>query len=120
MNLAFARKHIERLYVDTCRVVEYQEATEPETGITNMQEVTIHESVPCKLSHKTIAQSGDGVAASLSLVSKLIINPDIVIKPGSKILVTRNGVETAYKSSGEPARYLNHQEIVLELFEGYA
>lgn len=120
LDLQFARKAIEKLYIDTCNVYEYQLATDQDTHISNMQEVLVHENVPCKISHKTITQTTDGVAPSLNLVSKLIINPDIVIKPGSKIIVTRNGAETAYKNSGEPARYLNHQEIFLELFEEYA
>lgn len=115
MNLSIARKAIERLYIDTCSVIEFQEVTDPETHISGMAEVTVHEDVPCKLSFKTVAQSAEGVASTLSQVIKLIINPEIVIKPGSKVIVTRNGMATAYKCSGEPARHINHQEIMLEL-----
>lgn len=118
--LSIARKHIERLYLDICTVINYQAVEDPDTHITSMKEVTVYQNVPCKLSHKTIATSGNGVAASLSLVSKLIIKPELVIKPGSKIYVARNGKTLTYKSSGEPAKFLNHQEIMLEQWEEWA
>ena len=61
---------------------------------------------------------------SLSLLFKqtikLYIYPDINIKNGSKIIVTQNGKKQEYKNSGEPARYETHQEIMLELFKGWA
>ena len=50
----------------------------------------------------------------------LFISPDVVIEPGSKIVVTQNGKTVAYKQSGEPALYNTHQEIILELFERWA
>lgn len=115
MDLRFAREDIERLYVDTCSIIEYCSVTDPVTHITSPnQEVTVHENVPCKLSHKTVTYASEGVANSLTHVTTLIINPEVVIKPGSKILVTRDGVTTAFKNSGLPARYINHQEITLE------
>lgn len=120
MDLSIARKAIERLYTDSCNVIEYQEVTNPDTHITDMQEVVVYEKVPCKLSHKKIQSSGEGVAGSLILSSQLILSPDLVIKAGSKIDVTRKGVTTSYKNSGEPARYNNHQEIILELFDRWA
>lgn len=115
LDLRFARKDIEKLYIDTCSIYEFQKVTDPETHITNMQEVLVHENVPCKISHKTTAYSEAGISSVLTLASSLIINPDIVIAPGSKILVTRDGVTTAYKNSSEPARYINYQKVMLEL-----
>lgn len=122
MDLSIARKPIEMLYTDTCNVVEYQSVTDPVTHITcpNHEEVTVLENVPCRVSHKNITTAGTGVAPAIELISKLIINPDVPLKPGSKIRVTRNGVTTVYKCSGEPARYHNHQEIMIELEDKYA
>ena len=115
MDLRFARKDIEKLYIDTCSVYEYQQQTDSSTHITRPNvEVLVHENVPCKLSYKTVAYANEGIANSLSQVIMLIINPEIDIKPGSKILVTRDGVTTAYKNSGLPARHINHQQITLE------
>lgn len=120
MDLSSVRKFIEKLYLDTCTVIEYQSIEDPITHITDMQEVVVHENVPCKLSHQTEKQSGDGVASSLFLSSSIILSPDLVINPGSKIVVRRNGVETAYKNSSEPARHINHQKIMLEIFKGWS
>lgn len=120
MNLSSVRKFIEKLYIDTCSVIEYQSFEDPVTHITDMQEVVVHENIPCKLSHQSEKQSGEGVASGLSLSSYIILSPDLVINPGSKIVVTRNGIETAYKNSGEPARHINHQKIMLEIFKGWS
>lgn len=111
------RKAIESLYRDTCDIYEYQKVTDPDDFSTNVQLVLVYEQVPCKISHKHINQTREGTSPTVSLISKLIINPDIDVKAGSRIVVTRNGVQTEYKNSGHTARYFNHQEIMLELEE---
>lgn len=114
MDLSVARKHIEQLYFDKCSVIEYQHVIE--SHLSYVREVQVYSDIPCHLSHKTIVQASEGaVASNIVQVSKLHIAPDIQIKAGSKIIVTRNGVSKAYKNSGEPAIYRNHQEIMLEL-----
>lgn len=117
-----AKRDIESLYTDTCSVIEFSSVVDPDTHITSVHEVTVLENVPCRVSHKynTLAPAGTGAAATVELISKLIISPDVVVKPGSKIMVTRAGVTTAYKCSSEPARYITHQEIMMEKLEGYA
>lgn len=120
IDLTSARVGLERLYTDVCTISEYQSVKDPDTHITNKQLVVVTENVPCRLSHKTLQATGDGAAPSVSMVTKLIIAPEIAINAGSKISITRNGVTTVYKQSGEPARYTNHQEIMLELEEDYA
>lgn len=114
------RNALETLYTDTCTVSDYRDVENKETCITSKQRYIVAENVPCRLSFKKIKAAGDGVVASISQSTKLIIAPEIVINAGSRIEVTRNGVTTAYKRSGEPARYTNHQEIMLELEEEYA
>ena len=59
-------------------------------------------------------------AAALSQGVKVFLSPNVSIKAGSKLTVTQNGVTTAYKSSGVPAVYPTHQEIILTLFERWA
>lgn len=122
MDLSFARKDLERLYTDTCSVIEYCSVTDPVTHITcpNHEEVTVRENVPCRMSHKNITPTASGDVPTIELISKLIISPDVLVKPGSKIVVTRDGVTTAYKCSSAPARYYTHQEIMIELLEGEA
>jgi hypothetical protein len=116
-----ARKAIESQYTGKCTVYEYQSVTDPVTKITESGEVPVLVDQPCRLSFKTItATSPNDGAATVTQIVKLFIAPEIRINPGSKIAVTQNGVTSDYQSSGQPAVYTNHQEIILELFKGWA
>lgn len=116
-----ARRAIESLYTGICNVIVYDDVTDPETHLTEKDEVVVFENIPCKLSFErvnsnvsseTYSEKGQGV--------KLFVNPELVVPPGSKIVVEQNNVVNAYKLSGEPAVYASHQEIPLELFERWA
>ena len=89
-------------------------------GMTNFQEVTVLEDQPCKLSFETLTSSTGDPVATVSQSVKLFISPDVVIKAGSKIIVTQHGRTTEYSNSGVPTVYPTHQEIMLTLFEGWA
>jgi hypothetical protein len=116
-----ARNAIESLYNGRCTVYEYQSVTDSVTKITGDQEVPVLTDEPCRLSYKTVTgTSQDDGAAAVTQTVKLFITPEVVIKPGSKITVTQNGATADYQSSGQPAIYTNHQEIILELFKGWA
>lgn len=113
------KKAIESLYSGKCDVYEYQAYTKANKS-TGHKPVKVMSDIKCRLSFKTLAGATDGNASGVSQTIKLFIAPDISIKTGSKIVVTQNGKTTAYKNSGQPAVYSNHQEIMLELFEGWA
>lgn len=115
VNLSIARQHIEMLYLDRCDIYEYKTVRDQEDFTTSSKEVLVHENVPCKMSGEIMKPSYDGVAELQHQRIKLIINPDIEIKAGSRIIVTRGGKATSYKNSGAPARFFNHQEIELVL-----
>lgn len=117
MDISLARKYIEMLYLDKCNIYEYQTVVSPDDYTTNMEEVLVHEDIPCKISYRATGHTNDGLGEGQFQVTTLFINPDIEVKAGSRIVVTRNGVSTAYKNSGAPTRYFNHQEIGLELEE---
>ena len=114
------RKAIESLYKDCCEVVEYQKIKK-ENKSTGQIEVSVLKNQPCRLSieNSTTTATADG-AATIQQIIKLFISPEITVAPGSKIIVTRNGRTTSYKSSGFSAVYCSHQEVLLELFEGWA
>lgn len=115
------KKSLELLYDGICKVVEYKKVKKS-NGATVFEEVVIFEDIPCRLSFKAItsANQTDSNASDLKQVATLFINPNIVIKPGSKIIVIQNNKTTEYKHSGEPALYDTHQEIILELFDGWS
>lgn len=116
-----ARKAIESTYTGVMTVSERQSVKDPNTHITSTKEVVVLENQPCKLSFETIAATVQtDTAAALSQGTKVFLSPDVSIKAGSKLTVTQNGVTIAYKSSGVPAVYPTHQEIMLELFTKWA
>lgn len=116
-----ARKAIESTYAGTVTVSEYQKVKDPVTHLTGYKEVVVLENQPCKLSFESITTAiQTGTATTISQAVKLFISPDVTIKPGSKLIITQTGVTTEYSSSGVPAVYPTHQEIMLELFEGWA
>lgn len=116
-----ARTALESLYDGTCNIIEHQKIKKANKS-TGFQDVTVLENEPCRLSFKTIGSTiqAENAASAVIQVTILFISPDIVIKPGSKIVVTQNNITTEYANSGEGAMYDTHQEIILELFKGWS
>lgn len=119
-QMVAVRKAIEMTYDGTCTITEHQKI-QKENKSTGFKDVIVLENQPCKLSFSKIANTADSSnAAMLIQTAKVLIAPELKIIPGSKITITQNGVTTDYKKSGEPAVYASHQEIMLELFKGWA
>ena len=115
-----ARKAIESLYDGRCTITEHQKVKK-ENMSTGFQDVVVHENIPCRMSFKTINNANQtDTTASIVQVTKVFLAPEIQVRAGSKLTITQNGVTTDYKSSGEPAFYSTHQEIIIELFKGWA
>ena len=115
------RKAIESTYNCTCNIVEHGKVKK-ENKSTGFADKIVLENKKCKLSFESITSTNQNdVSAKVTQVTKLFIAPEIDIKPGSRIDVKNaQGVTTAYESSGQPAKYESHQEIILKLFEGWA
>lgn len=113
-----AKKVIESMHYDgICTVTEHKKVTDDNTKITGYQDVVVLENQPCHLVFKTVNSAAQTEsAAAVEQTTELLISPDIIIRPGSKITVTQEGVTTDYTYSGVPAVYATHQQIVLELF----
>lgn len=109
------------LWTGKCTIYEFEDVVNPETYQTTQKEVPVLVDEPCRLSYNheqaTNIRSG---AAVVSQSITLFIRPDLVIKPGSVIEITQNGVTERYKGSGQPAIYSNHQQIILQLYEDNA
>ena len=111
---------IEATYIDSCDIVESHKILGADKT-TGFHEVTMFQDVPCKLSFKNITKANQqSGAVSITQIAKVFLSPDVNLLSGSKVIVTQNGLTTNYKSSGKPARYESHQEVMLELFEGWA
>lgn len=119
-QVVIARKAVEELYEGVCSVVEYQKYTR-ENRSTGYREVLVAENLPCRLSYrrKTAADQTEGGAAVGQEIT-VFLAPETEIKPGSKLIITQNGITEEYQCSGKPAVYQTHQEVYLEIFEGWA
>lgn len=116
-----ARKAIESTYGGTCSIVEYRDVTDQETKLTGKQEVTVLEGQPCRLSFEKLGAAGQTeTAAKIAQGLKLFLAPETTIQAGSKVIVDQNGQTGEYSASGVPAVYDSHQEVMLELFKGWA
>lgn len=114
-----ARQAIESQYDAKCDVIEKR--PKEVKNITKNIEETVLKDKDCRVSFETISENTetDTEAKKVQKI-KLFIAPELDIKPGSKIIVTRKGRTTEYKNSGEPAVYDTHQEIILKLWKGWA
>ena len=116
-----ARQVQESLYDGVATVIEHKKVKDAKTKLTGFEDVVVLEGQPCRVSFSKISPVVQGEsAASTTQTIKLFISPDVIIQHGSKIKVEQNGITTSYISSGVPAIYATHQEIVLELLEEYA
>ncbi len=113
------RKALEKGYTGTFTVTEHQKITRP-NHTTGFADVDVLVDQPCRLSFSSSPSTTDGDVAEIKQTVKLFFAPEIMVKDGSKITVTQNGVTTEYKQSGTPAVYQTHTEIILELFKGWA
>ncbi len=114
------RNAVEMLYEGVCTVYEKQGVTDQGTKITRQQEMPIYESIACRLSFsKVMPVEKKAEGYQKAQVVKLFLAPEINIRPGSKIVVTQNKVTEVYRMSSVAAIYGTHQEIVLDVWEGW-
>lgn len=115
------RAVVEQTYDGVCRVYGMQQIKDPETRVTRQEEILVAQSIPCHLSFSgTSAAVGSETVTAVPQTIKLFLAPELVIEPGSRIEVTQQGRTEAYAQSGKAAVYGSHQEILLDLWKGYA
>ena len=110
------RKAIEMTYNATCTIKECQSIKDPITKVTGKKLVTVLENQPCSISYKSVTTANQTESVStVQQVIKLFIAPEIIVREGSKLEITHDGIMEEFKNSGKSAVYSSHQEIVLEL-----
>jgi hypothetical protein len=114
-----ARKNIEKQYDSECTIYELKPKVI--NNITKDVETEVFKNEKCRISFEDIyVNTQTDMEAKKVQKIKLFIAPELEIKPGSLIIVTGRGRTTKYKNSGEPAVYDTHQEIIIELWKGWA
>lgn len=112
---------LQSLWTGTCTVFVREKQQNNTNKRMEFSESPLHENIACRLSFQTVSAAKESQnAAQVGQVIKLFLSPEYSIPPGSKITVTQNGQTNDYQNSGQPAVYSNHQEIVLDLFRGWA
>jgi len=115
------RSAIESTYIGNCDIIEHIKSRNAFTKQNEYNERTVLNKIKCRLSFETISNTSQSSTTNNSnQIVKLFIAPELQIKEGSKIIVTQNNRTDTYKNSGKPAIYETHQEIILELFDGWA
>ena len=114
-------KAIQSLWDGRATITVREGVLDERTGRTEPVERVTASELPCRISFATVKSTEpDEEAARVAQTVTLYIDPDLVIPEGAKITVTQNQVTTDYERSGKVAVYTDHQEVPLELWEGWA
>ncbi len=114
-------KAIQSLWDGRATITVREGVLDERTGRTEPVERVTASELPCRISFATVKSTEpDEEAARVAQTVTLYIDPSVVIPEGSKITVTQNQVTTDYERSGKVAVYTDHQEVPLELWEGWA
>lgn len=105
------RKYVELLYTDTVNIYEYVNVTDPVTHITSSVKQLVTENEPCRMSYLSNREIQGDYYDSSEVKIRLFVRPDLVVKNGSYLEVTRDGVMQKFICSGYPRRYKSHLEI---------
>ena len=122
MSMADAyRAAIELMYTGTCDIYELVLSRDETTGITGKTESLVLSGIPCRLSFSgSPSAAGSDTATAVTQSIELFLAPGVEVPAGCRIDVTQNGRTVSYKQSGQAEVYATHQEIMLELFDGWA
>lgn len=118
--LVKVRKAIELGYTHSCTITINEEYEKPNHS-TGFREKDILENEPCRISFSSVSDTEESSsAAKVVQTVKLFIAPETDIPPGSRLTVIHDGITSSFSKSGKPATYPTHQEIALDLWEGWA
>lgn len=114
INYKRHRREIERLYEDTCTIYRYEKTTDPDTEETVQKAVAVYTDQACRVSQKMLGTNNQTDAQNdIKYETKLFIAPELEIKQGDMIEVTRVNVTRKYEA-GEPFLYPSHQEVSIQ------
>ena len=111
-NAAAERRAIEATYEDTADIFRTQAVTDA-NNISHDVQKSLYEGVSCALSKGTNA-SAEQKAQTVDHTNVLFLAPELEIKPGDTIKVTRFGRVRSFTVLGFPDVYATHQEIRLK------
>ena len=115
------KEAIQSLWDGRAAITVREGVLDERTGRTEPVERVTASELPCRVSFATVKSTEpDEEAARVAQTVTLYIDPSVEIPEGSKITVTQHDVTADYGRSGKAAVYSCHQEVPLELWEGWA
>lgn len=108
------RKKIEQLYTHKCTIAEVKAVKDPVKKTTVMEDVETYKNISCRISFNLQKVDEKELVNSSESVVKLFIAPEVLMKEGSKVIATVNGVVTQYECSTTPFLYSTHNEYLLK------
>lgn len=114
MDIERHRRAIERLYTDRATIYRHQPVKNPVTKTTKLVAQPVYTDQPCRISQRALGQNNQTEAQNeIQYETKLFIAPEVEIKQGDLLEVTRGTVTRRY-TAGEPFVYSTHQEVSLQ------
>lgn len=100
---------LQRLWKDRMDIYRWVEVVEG--GFTKQKKKKIYENVKCHYSKGNLADIGKDAAPTLETSHTLFCGPDVDIKEGDEVIVTRRNGEQVTLTVGEGFFYSTHQEF---------
>lgn len=115
MNYSKHRRGIEKLYTDLATVYRFTPTKDPVTKETVQSPQPVYTDKPCRISQRSLASNNQTEAQNdIQYETKLIIAPELEIRQGDMLEVTRAGIMKRYEA-GEPfPPYPTHQEVSIQ------
>lgn len=110
-----ARTAIESLYDSKCTIWSYEKYKDPITRETKtgLNPIPKYEDQYCRVSKQSLSKNNQGeVINKVAYEIKLFIGPEIEIRQGDIIEISKSEITEKYKA-GEGFKYTNHQEVIL-------
>lgn len=124
INYRRYRRTIERLYTDRATIYRYIQVKDPVTKETKLEAQPVHLDQTCRVSQKVLAQNNQTEAQNdIRYETKLFIAPELELRQGDMLEVTRGRITAAgwepiaparKYEAGEPFLYVTHQEISIQ------
>lgn len=116
INYKRYRRRLEKQYNDIATIsrIDKENKVRKPNGETKQEYMPVYENQRCDISQKALAVNGQREAQNeVSYEIKLFIAPELDIRQGDRIEVTRGHVKRTF-TAGEPFPYPTHQEVILQ------
>lgn len=106
------RTALEETYEDTAVISRME--TRQTGAIDRPSPAPVYSGIRCALSRRSDSSRQTAAQQDVEYDCVLFAAPELDVKPGDGVTVSRFGVEELFEAVGRPARYATHQEIFLK------